>query len=169
MNHRVVRVFSVQELYERYPDREFLMPLNLAKETMSSRQSRHEQNKERAKAYQNPIPEKKTSAKKKKIDPESANEEDLKKRHLYDQAYREANRENIREKARVRRDLHKEKEKAQCRDYYQKNKEEITTRHKAYYLANKEKHALYNKAYRELNKEKIMAQRKARKEAQKQS
>jgi hypothetical protein len=120
VNHRVVRVFSVQELYERYLDREFLMPLDLGREIMSSRQSRREQNKEKAKAYQDPIPEQKAPAQKKKTAPEPAKKEEFKKRRLYDQAYREANREKIREKARIRRDLHKEKEKAQCRDYYQK-------------------------------------------------
>ena len=169
VKYKLVKVFSVQELYNRYPDREFLMPLDLTREVMSAMQARHEQNKEKAKAYQEPIPEKKPPSKKKQGDPKQTKENRLKKRRLSNQAYRQANRENIREKARARRNLHKDEENAKCRDYYQKNKEKITDRHKVYNLANKEKRALYDKSYREINKEKIKAQRKTHSEAKKQS
>lgn len=69
---------------------------------------------------------------------------------IYNKAYREANKERLKEYNKTYRESHKEKIKA----YLEANKDKIKDRCKAYQEANKESLKEYRKEYQEANKEK---------------
>ena len=85
----------------------------------------------------------------------------------YYKAYREANREKIRIKAKVYRGANKEKIIARSKAYYETNTEKIIARSKAYYETNTEEVLAKNKVYREATKDKIKAYREANREKRK--
>jgi uncharacterized membrane protein YgaE (UPF0421/DUF939 family) len=88
-----------------------------------------------------------------------------KKRRVWDQTYKEKNKDT----AAANREAYNEKNKevlaAYQRTYYQKHKERKIAYSKEYYRRNKEtmahKSAGYSKKYRERNKEVLAARRKA--------
>jgi hypothetical protein len=79
MEYKLVRVFNVQELYERHPDREFLTPSELTKGIMTPKQACHKQNKEKAKIYQELFLTKNTSNKKKRFERNYGKKDEFKK------------------------------------------------------------------------------------------
>ena len=84
-------------------------------------------------------------------------------RKAYDKAYKEANKEKIKEQNKAYREANKEKRKAYLKAWREANKEKI----KAWREANKEKKNAYDKAYRQANKEKLKAYREVYNEANK--
>ena len=70
----------------------------------------------------------------------------------YNKAYREANRDKIRERKKVYYETNRDKIKA----YYETNRDKA----KAYYEANKDRILEQRKAYREANRDKIREQKK---------
>jgi hypothetical protein len=107
---------------------------------------------------------------------------DKDKEKAYNKAYREANKEILREKQKASYQKNKDKRSEKHKLHYRDNKEKILQQTKAYYLnnreerlkkqkewteANKDKVSLNGKIYRELNKEKIQAYRRSDEQKQK--
>lgn len=74
----------------------------------------------------------------------------------YGAAYREANKERLKESRKAYREANKERLKERRKVYYEANKERLRPQQKARREANKESKKEYDKAYREANKERIL-------------
>ena len=83
------------------------------------------------------------------------------------QEYREANKEEIKQREKQYREANKEEKKQRDKQYYEEHKEEIKQRDKQYREANKEEIQERKKQYYEANKEEIKQRKKQYREANK--
>ncbi len=83
----------------------------------------------------------------------------------HNKAYRAANLEKIKARAKERYNANKEKSREYALEYRAANRDEINAKKRAYYAANKEKEKARLKAHNEANKDIISARGKAKRKA----
>ncbi len=83
----------------------------------------------------------------------------------HNKAYRAANLEKIKARAKARYNANKEKTRDEALKYRTANRDEINAKKRAYYAANKEKEKARLKAHNEANKDIISARGKAKRKA----